>query len=105
MIGREDHIHGAAPLFRTWPQGATPYNSVIICEDQARRNAVRSALAARNVYCAVHWPLRDDSPHGGDLGAYELSQRVLTIPADHRYSCDDIDMIISILRSVQHEAG
>ena len=65
-LAAQAELPWAAPLFRTWPQGATPYNPVIVCEDQARRNAVRSALAAQNVYCAVHWPLGDDSPHGGD---------------------------------------
>lgn len=81
------------PLFTTWPSGAVPFNSIVVCKTHEVRESLRQFLMRQNIFSAIHW----QQPLGGlstnDSTAIDLSKRILTIPTDHRYSDKDIDQV------------
>jgi len=82
-----------APLFSTWSEGQCPFNVVLVFKSHALREAFRSLLISRGIYAPVHWELE----MGKADHALDLSHRVLTIPADQRYTEQDISRLASIL--------
>lgn len=48
------------------------------------RDALRSYLASRGVYCPVHWPLPHLPPVAGFAWERELERSILTLPVDQR---------------------
>jgi hypothetical protein len=89
--------HRIRPLFDAWPDGNCPFNAVLFFPSQERRDQCRLRLIAAGVYPAIHWQFHPDAP--GDV--VELSQRLLTIPADQRYTAADMKSVASILLSEQ----
>jgi hypothetical protein len=84
----------AEPVFDEWPAGAAPLGVVLAFPSEEIRDRVRETLRERGVYCPVHWRVgRPASERVQDLQA-----RVLTIPADWRYSDADMERVASILR-------
>jgi dTDP-4-amino-4,6-dideoxygalactose transaminase len=81
------------PLFKSWFLGTVPFNSVLVCQNNQIREELRQFLVNCNIFPAVHWqqPLGGISSH--DKIAIDLSNRILTIPLDYRYSSEDISQI------------
>lgn len=77
------------PLFTAWPSGAIPFNAILVCNPEIRE-ALRKFLISKNIFATVHWqqPFREFTSN--DSLAIDLSNRLLTIPTDHRYSSNDI---------------
>jgi hypothetical protein len=93
---QEPPIPGIKPLFRHWPEGACPFQVVLLFETQPIRDFVRSQLIQRRIYCPIHWT---QSPGAAGHG-FQLGSRILTIPADQRYRPEDMRRVVRILRSV-----
>jgi hypothetical protein len=65
----------------------------VICDDRER---IRSRLAERRIYCAVHWI---DGDWSGQRGATaELASRVLSLPIDQRYGPEQLSRIVEAMR-------
>jgi hypothetical protein len=90
LILAQNHTE-CIPLFTTWPTGAVPFNSILVCQNHQIRESLRQFLICQNVFATVHWqqPMEAELLTN-DLSAIDLSQRVLTIPTDHRYTSKDI---------------
>lgn len=86
---------GAQPLFRSWPADGTPLAAVLCFLSEEERNSMRRYLEAANIYCPVHWP----GPENCDAALRELAGRILSIPADQRYSRTDMDNVARIMRN------
>lgn len=84
--------HLVRPLFSGWPVGATPFGAVLLCEDANLRDRLREYLRNNNVFCPIHWEVLGRCEH-----SRLVSGRVLTIPADQRYSDCDIAILTSKL--------
>lgn len=82
------------PLFQHWPVGHCPFNAILITDTPERRNALSQFLIQRSIFPPIHWQFQPD----GDSEAWELSQRVLTVPVDHRYSHIEIEHIVATLQ-------
>lgn len=82
------------PIFTAWPPGAVPFNSILVCKNTEIRDELRKFLITQNIFAAIHWqqPLKELSAN--DSVAMDLSNRILTIPTDHRYSFNDITRIV-----------
>jgi hypothetical protein len=66
----------------------------------ALRDSVRTALAQRNIYSAVYWPL------GGVAATHrehDLSRRMFLLHADHRYSEADVGRVAAALEDILSE--
>jgi hypothetical protein len=85
-------IRGLQPLFAAWPSAATPFALVLICESRGDRDAFRTGLRERNIYCPIHWEV-----DGGCATAAELASRLLTVPADQRYGAEDVHRVLHAL--------
>ena len=57
------------------------------------RDAVRKEMFHREIYCPVHWQLKDlNLARGGQMAEAELSLII-----DQRYGCKEMDKILSVL--------
>lgn len=74
-------------LIKVLPENV-PFGAVIVCSSLNDRNKLRSFLILNNVYCPVHWHL--DKALVVYNESLDLSERVLTIPIDQRYSREDM---------------
>ncbi len=86
------------PLFSTWDNGSVPFNSIIVCRNREIRDSLRKYLISKSIFPPIHWP----QPHNGitsnDLEAIDLSNRILTIPTDQRYSLNDVTRVFTIIK-------
>lgn len=80
-----------APLTHLGPDTA-PFNVQLLCASEPIRDDLRRHLAQRRVYAPVHWPHPPGDPRAVDIGS-----RILTVPADHRYTRHDVDRVLEIL--------
>jgi len=62
------------------------------------RDKARKDLMACNIYCPVHWNLRDEDWVNKHKDALEVSKRILSIPIDWRYDLKDMEYIIECLK-------
>lgn len=94
--------NGWQPLFTAWPDGATPFNAVLLCDSFEVREALQRYLASQAIYCPVHWPQPYNGVSSGDPDVIALTTRVLTIPVDERYNIDAIQRVVHALSSFTH---
>lgn len=92
------HLKGwrvATPLVTAGPAGSASFAVVLVFRKSQDRDAYRSFLISKNVYCPVHWPCKKrEFP-----GSRDLSSRIITIPADQRYTPEDMRKVAHILKS------
>jgi hypothetical protein len=97
------------PLFTTWSSGAVPFNSILVCANNEVREGLRKFLISQNIFATVHWQQPFKGFSANDSMAIDLSNRILTIPTDQRYSLDDIERIVSniteFLKTYDHIAA
>jgi hypothetical protein len=81
------------PLFSDWPEGNCPFNLIVIANIPELRDELREYLIVSKIYPPIHWQLAEDA----DVTALDLSRRIMTIPADHRYNYQDLIRIKTAL--------
>jgi hypothetical protein len=59
------------------------------------RDRLRAALAARRVFCPVHWRLPSDLRGRAFEPARQLSGDMLGLPIDQRYGDGEIDQMLT----------
>ena len=91
---------GLKPLFVEWPNGATPFALLLVFRSRLDRDTFRSGLRDRGVYCPVHWEVEGQCSH-----AVDLASRMLSIPADHRYTSEDVQRVAREMSSLSIELG
>lgn len=101
LILTEIH-HGWKPLFTSWSSETVPFNSILVCKSYEIREALRKFLISQNIFPAVHWEQSSAGISSKDFSAIELSNRILTIPTDHRYSDKDIIQIVEKISEFSH---
>lgn len=73
------------------------FNPVLLLESRKVRDALRSRLIEEKIYPPIHWS------DLGDVGISKeskiLSERVLTIPLDHRYSESDAERAVEAVNA------
>lgn len=85
-------LPGLQPVL-DWEAGQTPMGFVIA---SPWRDALRQYLTAHRIYCPIHWPLPVERKD--DEGAKRLFASLLTIPCDQRYTPDDMQQVVNIIR-------
>lgn len=81
------------PLFRNWSANSVPFNSILLCQNHEIRQELRRFLISHNIFAPVHWSQPANQLFGNDSQALDLSNRLLTIPTDHRYSYKDMECV------------
>ena len=87
MLGNAE---GVRPLFSVLPDDVYPLGFPVVADC---RDELRTYLAQNNTYCPVHWVLPDDIPADEFPESHGLSQRILTIPCDQRYTVSDMTAV------------
>jgi hypothetical protein len=90
-------LRGLNPLFQSWPEGNVPFNLILLLDTPERREALRQFLIQQQVYPAIHWRQDPKTLASNDPVAIELSNRILTIPLDHRYTIADVDRVMTLM--------
>jgi dTDP-4-amino-4,6-dideoxygalactose transaminase len=86
------------PLRAELPAGVSPLVYPVRI-DGGRRNAVRAALAARRIFCPVHWPLPPEIDRARFADEHRLADEMLGLPVDQRYDGADMERIAGELAS------
>jgi len=86
------------PLFSSWENGSVPFNSIIVCRNREIRDFLRQHLISKSIFPPIHWPQPHDGMTSKDLEAIDLSNRILTIPTDQRYSLNDVSRVVTIIK-------
>jgi hypothetical protein len=66
---------------------------IVIANIPELRDELREYLIVSKIYPPIHWQLAEDA----DVTALDLSRRIMTIPADHRYNYQDLIRIKTAL--------
>ena len=77
-------------LCKKLEEGICPIGFPIIA---TKRDVLREYLMNNNIYCPIHWLFPEEIPKKFDY-SYFLSQNIITIPCDQRYSIEDMEIII-----------
>lgn len=64
------------------------------------RNDVRKQLIDERIYCPVHWPIPDQIIGTDLFSTLEIYNTILSIPCDQRYGLDEMDRVISVLKTI-----
>jgi dTDP-4-amino-4,6-dideoxygalactose transaminase len=67
---------------------------------QKNRNDVRKKLIDERIYCPVHWPIPDEIKRTDLFSTLELYNTILSIPCDQRYGLEEMDRVISVLKTI-----
>lgn len=95
LLNRLKGIETVKPIFNSLPENVVPLYFPVYCED---RKEVQGLLARNSVFAPVVWPKTDNCP---DIcpDADDIYNHILSIPIDQRYDTDDMERIISIIKS------
>ena len=76
----------------------TPFCCVMICDSVARREAIRMELIAHNIFPAILWPIDDAAGFPLPQEHKNLSETVLCLHCDMRYSNSDMAYVASMIK-------
>jgi dTDP-4-amino-4,6-dideoxygalactose transaminase len=87
-------------LFSCWADSTVPFNTILLFEDGEIREKTRKHLISKNIFATVHWQQPKEELSSNDYFAIDLSNRLMTIPSDHRYTEHDMQRIIEEISNV-----
>ncbi|GKU26932.1 DegT/DnrJ/EryC1/StrS family aminotransferase [Clostridium folliculivorans] len=85
--------HGVKSLFQ-YSDGAIPVGLPILVNN---RDVIRKELRRKNIYCPVHWDIRNEYWVKDFTDSYNIADKILTLPIDQRYDKVDMDRLIGEL--------
>jgi dTDP-4-amino-4,6-dideoxygalactose transaminase len=94
--GRDD----LRPMYASLPQEVCPLGFPVLAED---RDGLARHLINHQIYPPVHWALPRVVDRGEFPEAWAVSDRILTIPIDQRYTVEDMARIVSVINSYKPE--
>jgi hypothetical protein len=95
LVGSQKTIK---PLFSEWTNSSCPIGAVFIFANKFLRDDCRKHLIKNRIYPAVHW----QAPLQSSRATRDFSERILTIPTDHRYRAADMTRISSIINNFEY---
>lgn len=85
-------------LFPELPEAVCPLGLPVIVKD---RDAVRRRLIQEKIYCPVHWNLPAGISKKKFPVSHAVSEHILTIPIDQRYTEKDMERIARCLKKIK----
>jgi hypothetical protein len=85
------------PIFNSWTKNHVPFNCIIACRTKEIRDELRKYLISHNIFPPIHWQQPKNQVSSNDELAIDLSNRILTIPTDQRYSLEDVSLVAKII--------
>jgi hypothetical protein len=84
---------------------ACPFSLVLDLGAKGIRDRVRSLLIEESIYTAVLWPLDEGPQNDLTRTAAELSNRLLSVPCDFRYTQPDLLKVAKSIVAALQQAG
>lgn len=81
-------------LFPHLTEGTVPVGCPIV---HSKRDALRQALFASNIYPPTHWKIESCVPSNFQ-NSLTLSQTILTLPCDQRYNLEDMERMTTLIQ-------
>ncbi len=81
-------------IFRRLPSGVVPLGFPVWAKD---RLALKYKLLKNRIYPPIHWELPATIPKTAFVESYKLSNHVLTLPVDQRYTERDMERIVKVI--------
>jgi hypothetical protein len=88
-----EHLCELKVLAPNAPGDAAPAVCTLICESAAGRDALKTHLVAQNVFPAILWSLEAQSVLPASSADLELSQKILAVQCDMRYTVHDMERV------------
>jgi dTDP-4-amino-4,6-dideoxygalactose transaminase len=82
---------GDCSILGDLPPNVVPLGFPVVCEN---RDALLKKLYSKNIFCPVHWPMRDSIVPDRFKEAYQLSETMLTLLSDQRMNEDQINLLL-----------
>jgi dTDP-4-amino-4,6-dideoxygalactose transaminase len=89
-----NYLTEITPLYNDLKEGVCPLNFPIIA---TKRKLLRDFLRSNNIFCPIHWVIPREI-HAEFSYAYYLSENILSIPIDQRYSINDMEIIVEKIK-------
>ncbi len=89
-------INGITPLYKTLPDYVCPLGFPVLCR---HRDNLKQHLIRHKIYPPIHWILSKDIPKRFKV-AHKISNELLTIPIDQRYTQHDMERVLKIIKNV-----
>lgn len=84
-------------LYNTLDETEVPLGFPVLL-NKSTRDELRHFLMTHNIFCPVHWTLREDDEYSGWECECELSASMLTLPVDQRLSEPALDYMIDKIK-------
>ena len=84
-------------FYKKLPNNVCPLGFPIICKN---RSKTKKNLIKNKIYPAIHWELSNEIKKNEFDESWKISKSILTIPIDQRYSMEDMERIVSVLRKI-----
>jgi dTDP-4-amino-4,6-dideoxygalactose transaminase len=98
LLGYLNKNKNIKPLFSTLPNNVVPLDFPIILKTKEMRKNLKQVLIKNKIYPPIHWKLPKEIDKKEFRESWDISQRILTIPADQRYKLKDMERIIKIIK-------
>ena len=86
------------PVFPGLPEGVSPLAFPIQIDGRIR-NRIRQKLMDMNVFCPIHWHLPEEIQSDHFVESKLLSEQILSIPIDQRYTPADMQEMVKRLHT------
>jgi len=90
------HKLGEIALFSDLLENVIPLGFPIRLEN---RDSIRQALFKKNIYPPVHWDIKGSVPEDFSE-SHKLSQKIMTLPCDQRYTVEDMNFMADTLLEI-----
>ena len=97
LINKLKEVKGITSIYKSSDLGNLYYPILV-----KNRDEIQFKLAQKNIYCPVIWPLPKGSVGICNVSNY-ISEHMLAIPCDQRYTEDDMNYICSTLKLIMEE--
>lgn len=84
-------------LAQELPSGQVPYMLPLLFRDKTIRDLVKNNLHQNHIYCPILWKQDSDESHSIDENSLSISDRILCLPVDQRYTGSDMMKIFETL--------
>ncbi|MFR4161301.1 MAG: hypothetical protein ACLT0R_01745 [Paraclostridium sordellii] len=101
LLKNSEDINSIEVMYKEISNNVCPLGFVVITN---QRDRLRQYLAKNRIYCPIHWSLPKILSNKYEE-SIKLSENILTIPCDQRYTIDDMKYIIKKLRDYKRCAN
>ena len=82
-----------------------PFMLAVLCKDGSERERIRRELISRRVYATILWQLDQPAVDGIPATSVALSERIIMMHCDGRYTTEDLRLVSAAFQEASHETS